>query len=220
MLRPALSHLITSEFKHTANIETPELSPLLRRVLVQCAAACVNAAREAIEIIHHHRSRQTGDVGFVDAWWYNVLFLYSSATCLVAARLCKSVQTEVPEDTLLESWRKCMAVLHEYGMFNSGVRKLVATLSILFDAVPQQYGRFEEASQGSRGMEMVTTATPVAHMSSLGRDQDSIPPYVLPSEPNWLSEQVTFDTLGDFNFGFDPNDVSWLMSAPMGSTYS
>jgi len=141
-------------------------------------------------------------VGSVDAWWYNVLFLYSSATCLVAARLAKSVQAEIG-DTILESWRKCMATLQEYSTFDSSVRKLIATLSILFDTIPRQYGRLES-----------TSAT-----FDLDPNPSIVPPDPFFAGSSWPSDQMPIAGVDDFDFGFDPDDLSWLMTVPLESSY-
>lgn len=202
LLRPALSHLLTIEFKQPGATDDSRLSPLFHRILIQCGTACVKAAQEAIALIHTEKAPQPGEVGSVDAWWYNVLFLYSSATCLVAARLTKSVQAEIG-DTILESWRKCMAILQEYSTFDASVRRLIATLSILFDTIPKQYGRLEATS---------ATFDLDQNPSALGSDP-------LFSGSSWQIIQRPTAGVDDFDFGFDPDDLSWLITVPLESSY-
>lgn len=132
-----------------------------------------------------------------------MLFLYSSATCLVAARLAKSMQAEINEVAVLESWRKCMAILQGYSTFDASVRKLIVTLSILFDTVPKQYGRLEATS------------------ATFELDPN---PSVVVSDPlflgsSWQTSQTTIAGVGGFDFGFDPDDLSWLMTVPLESSY-
>ena len=101
----------------------------------------MKVAQEAIETIYGGKAASAGDVGYFSAWWYNVLFLYTSATVLIAARLSPSILAEVSEESILDGWRKAMEVLEEYGVFGTSIRRLTDTLRLLFDAVPQQYSR-------------------------------------------------------------------------------
>lgn len=41
-------------------------------------------AQEAIETIHREISKSAGRVAQLSSWWYNVLYLYTSATVLVS----------------------------------------------------------------------------------------------------------------------------------------
>ena len=59
-----------------------------------------------VQTIYVEKMILPGEVGFLSAWWYNVLFLYASGSVLIAARLNDAILREVSEDAVLDSWRK------------------------------------------------------------------------------------------------------------------
>ena len=162
LLRPVLSNFITSDF-HDGERSVPLGSLLSYRISLQCAIVCVKVAQEAIDTIYRGKAANAGDVGHLSAWWFNVLFLYSSATVLIAARLSPSVRADVSEESILDSWRKAVEVLDEYGVFGSSIPHLTTTLRLLFDAVPQQYSRLK---QNPRQVEADTA--PLTHTQANG----------------------------------------------------
>ena len=174
------------------------VSPLFRPILLQCAVVCVQAAQEAIEVIHRERSTEIGAVGSVDAWWYNVLFLYSSATCLVAARLTATVQIQIQEESIEGSWRKCMEILGEYSTFNTSIQKVIATLNILYEAVPRQYSRMRlRPNDVDR-----PSCIPLGSEQPRGPLSEPIFQELVPAY-SWLSDQFLFDVPSDFDFDFN-----------------
>ena len=219
LLRPVLSYYVNADIQQAG---AAELSTLFQQILLQCAIACVKAAQEAIQLIAQEKSPLRGAVGAVDVWWFNVLFLYSSAACLVAARLTTAVQVEIPEESIHASWRRCLEVLGEYSTFNTSLRRLIATLNILFDAVPRQYSRLRASSTEAQGHGQADStdqgyATSLPLLALEG-DRDTVPAQLSPdfmTGYSWLNDQFPFVIPGDFDFGFDPNDLSWLTTIPM-----
>ena len=89
----------------------------------------------------------------VSEWWYNTLFLYTSATVLIAARLSPSILTEVCEDSVLMQWQRALEVLGDYNTFGPPVRHLMKTLRALFNTIPQQLsGRSRRLQQESSSL--------------------------------------------------------------------
>ena len=85
-LRPVLSSLIAYNglsSDSSANFGTN----LSYRIAHQCAIVCIKIAQDAIDLVHQYKDTQWATTGFIAAWWYNVLFVYSAATVLVATLL-------------------------------------------------------------------------------------------------------------------------------------
>lgn len=223
LLRPVLSHFVHADLQSSKRREPDGSNSLTRRTFLQCAIVCVKAAQEAINVICNNKSQQVGEIGHVDFWWYNVLFLYTSATVLIAARLSRDIQAEVSEDSLLDSWRTAIGVLEEYGTFNTSIRLLIGTLNLLFDAVPRQYSRLKtrpqtaDANIASLSNENAAeNQPPLGHLTN---SNESAPSLDLLSTGGiiWDSAQAPQDFFDGFDFNFDPNDLSWLTSVPVNS---
>ncbi|KIX94735.1 uncharacterized protein Z520_09425 [Fonsecaea multimorphosa CBS 102226] len=224
LLRPVLSSFITTEF-YNGDRSIAFASVLSRRIFLQCAIVCVRVALEAIHVIHQKRGRDAGDIGNLAAWWYNVLYLYTSATVLIAARLSPTILVDVSEESILDGWRKAMELLDWYGPFGPSIKRLTTILRLLSDAVPQQYSRFKGNSQQP-------PTNVVSVTQNLAQRSPSMPPW-RPSEPVDNAPVAVDDTAGaaaqddvylfsndpflDFDSVFDPNDLSWLMTIPLDS---
>ena len=217
-----LSNFINSDF-HDEERPVPFGSLLSHRIFLQCAIGCVKVAQEAIDTIHGRQAARAGDIGCLSAWWYNVLYLYTSATVLIAARLSPSILAEVSEESILDGWHKAVEVLEGYGVFGTSIRRLTNTLRLLFDAVPQQYSRLRQHPR-----QLEADAAPVTHPQAQGVTPL---PYWRPTNPvsslssslhepagNFTYENNNPSSTGalpEFDIVFDPNDLSWLMTVPL-----
>lgn len=164
-------------------------------------------------------------------WWFNVLFLYTSATVLIAARLSPSILAETTEEAILEGWNKAMDILEGYGTrFGQSIHRLTTTLRLLFDAVPQQYSRLRQNARQNE-TEVMSSTIPNNHNSNTG----SMAAFWRPMEQNGLSSSNFYDpardfvqdtdvllndpfmsgTWAEFDAAFDPTDFSWLMTVPV-----
>lgn len=223
LLRPVLSNFIVSEFPDDDDA-IPLGSILSHRVSLQCAIVCVKVAIEAIETVFRHRGSHPSALGSCAAWWYNVLYLYTSATALIAARTSATILAEVPKELILESWNKAIQVLEEYSRFGPSIRRLSTTLRLLSEAVPQQYSRFKENSRQSH-----LRSLPVSQAQAQAPAPSVVPlpywdltnfvstPVDDPTRENLLDNNMTdlTDPIFDLDRVFDPNDLSWLMTIPL-----
>ena len=222
LLRPVLSQLINTDCQSTEEHALEGSNSLTHRTFLQCAIVCVKAAQEAIDLICKEKSKHVGEVGNLDAWWYNVLFLYTSATVLIAARLSRAILAEVTEDSILAAWRNAVEVLEEYGTFNTSIRLLIATLNLLFDAVPWQYSRLRK-----QPAHVEADSAPILwHQLAVGiqspaRSQmhpaTSVPSPGFQAARDFAWDQNLTPTGFDCDIGFDPNDLSWLTAVPLHS---
>ncbi|OAL44780.1 hypothetical protein IQ07DRAFT_684639 [Pyrenochaeta sp. DS3sAY3a] len=140
LLRPILSAYLSSEgvrFSGGASIR----SSLADKIAEQFSVTCVKTAQEMIEIGYSERPRNPELVGITDARWHNVLFIYSAATVLIAAKLSPSILSKIPEHSVSKSWSRANDVLTSFQVFNPTVQRLVEALELIYQIIPEQYSR-------------------------------------------------------------------------------
>lgn len=198
---------------------------LSQRVALQCAIMCVSVAQETINLAYTRRDVDPNSVGPVAAWWYNVLFVYSAATVLVAAKLCTSLLSEISPDSISQSWNQAIELLRHYQDSSPVVEQLVAALHLLYNVLPEHYlqaketcwleGRsshaFSANSRGSAPMVPPYTGAVQSRISDLDASQ-------LGDEAGGMDLGAMVPDRGlaysDFDFAFDSNDLSWLHTMP------
>jgi hypothetical protein len=224
LLRPILSRFVTSSATEPREA-TAASSSLPYRIALQCSVVCVKTAQEAIEQIHSRLPADPNNIGPLAAWWFNVLFIYTAATVLVAARLRSAILSEISEDAIALSWQHAIEILNRYEAFGASAQRVVATLQILYDKVPERYLQYKIQPQTSNmDAEDAPNLQPRPNPNSrVGSQSWGIPPG-WPQNNNKLEVPQTAGTetsLGyfdNFDFNFDVNDVSWLNSAPFYQT--
>jgi hypothetical protein len=220
LLRTVLSTFITSEFQDRAG-SIPLDNLLSHRVHLQCAIVCVKTALEAINTIRKATAESSIGSNTSSAWWYNVLYLYTSATVLIAARLSSEILADVSEDAVLEAWHTAVHILEQYSAIGASIKRLTTTLRLLSEAVPQQYSRIKSSEQHVRSQtpavaqSHVQTAMQAAGMAT-GNTLDATS-FPLDGADGTPSGQDFFsaDFALDFDTVFDPSDLSWLMTIPL-----
>ncbi|KAJ5552045.1 hypothetical protein N7461_006743 [Penicillium sp. DV-2018c] len=160
-----------------------------RRIALQCSVICVKTAQETIELIHNNVPAD-GTGGPLPAWWYNILYVYTSATVLVAGRLCSEILAEVTENSIAQSWNCALEVLRKYQTYSTSARRCVAALEILYEQV---------ASEGS-----LPNNHPPSH---------SIGTSAVVLDDGSFGETINTAIVDNFDFP-DFQDMSWLNSVP------
>jgi hypothetical protein len=207
LFRPTLS-------KYCAIRDCSSVAPLIsmndsfpHRVALQCSIICVKAAQESIELIYNNVPAD-GTGGPLPAWWYNILcshesFLsfsrsiltcidvYTSATVLIAARLCSAILSEVTETSVTRSWNSALEVLRKYESYSTSARRCVAALEILYEQVVSE--GLPLPNQTSHSEVSANSANPVNEMS--------------------FGEGMNAAFLDSFELP-DFQDMSWLNSVP------
>ncbi|KAK9350162.1 fungal-specific transcription factor domain-containing protein [Lipomyces doorenjongii] len=222
-LRPVLSAYVASG---TSSIEAAASfgGVLSQRIALQCAIMCVTVAQETIELTYTKRPFDLNSVGPIAAWWYNVLFIYSAATVLIAAKLCPSISSEISEDSISHSWSLAIEILQSYQVFNPVIEQHVTALHLLFNVLPKHYlqskeTRLPEATY-TRDFSAVGLApgsiVPTDTQAQQLRTQDNVS--LQPNETNEIEDPTLQLDRGpgkfDFDFVFDNNDLSWLHTMP------
>ena len=191
------------------------------RIALQCSVVCVKTAQEAIEHIRSRLPVDPNDIGPLAAWWFNVLFLYTAATVLVAARLRSALIAEISEDAIAQSWQHAIEILNRYEAFGASAQRVVATLQILYDKVPERYmqHKFQPHPNVTAEYAQNVPAVPDS-ISGAGSQSWSFPS---PLPPTHKLDDVAVQMTGtdmslgyfdNFDFNFDVNDVSWLNQVP------
>ena len=146
LLRPILSRFVTSP--DTEPVDAAAVSGSLpHRIALQCSIVCVKTAQDAIEHIHSRLPADPSDIGALSPWWFNILFVYTAATVLVAARLRSAIASEITEVEIARSWQHAIEILSRYEAFGPSAQRVVATLQILYDKVPERYMQYKSQPQ-------------------------------------------------------------------------
>jgi hypothetical protein len=220
LLRPILQRFVSFEFR-IKDKAIPFGSLLSHRISIQCAIASVLIAQEAIDTIYLREATGSNEMKDLSTWWYNVIFLYTSATVLIAGSLSPSVVAEVSKDSIHDSFHKATGVLRLYTTFKPSLLRLITVLDILFQIIPQKFSRPKKASQRvESNMESSTSnraknaATfqywcPIKPVSgTLSTFQDT------EVHSNSDNNDGPSQVLSDLDLIFDLDDFTWLMRMP------
>jgi hypothetical protein len=181
----------------------------------------VKVALGAIDTIRKERGSNAGEIGFCDPWWYNVLYLYTSAKVLIAARLSPAILADVSEEAVLNGWQTAMDILEEHTPAATCIKRLTTTLRLLLEVVSHHYSRFKENSRQTRWdvssapQTQIQATVPLPYWCPL----DLVDSFSTPQDDQTRALQDDNDALPNdsfpvFDTGFDPNDLSWLMTVP------
>ncbi|RAH57691.1 C6 transcription factor [Aspergillus piperis CBS 112811] len=190
LFRPILSRYCTSREIGIADPMISLQDSFPQRVALQCSTICVKVAQEVIGLIHSNLPAD-GSSGPLPAWWYNILYVYTAATVLIAGRLCPAILEEVTEAAITQSWGNALEVLQRYHSHSTSARRCVAALEILYERV---------VSEGPPLHDHQTSAFPTNPASNGLGDLS-------------LGEGINSILLDSLDFP-DFQDMSWLNSVP------
>jgi hypothetical protein len=184
---------------------------------------CAKISQEAIDIIYREEVADAGKVRSVAAWWDNVLYVYTSATILIAARLSTSVLADVSEESLFDGLRKAVEILDRYKLFSASIPRLTATLRLLVEVVPRQYPRVYPQSRQDDAGTTAGNQTPSISGATFSfwcplkpKVYSFHPSHQTSSNSNFGNDQPALtEVRPDFDAVFDPEDFTWLMTIPL-----
>ena len=216
IFRPVLSRFCLAQNQLSSSITKFDDS-LPQRMALSCSTLCLRAAHEMIEIIHNNVDSETL-MGNVPLWWNAVLYVYTSATVLQAARLHPVVETSVGDYSTETSWRHAIGVLKYLERFGSTSQRSVVALEILADKITEAtapHGKTETGPGSAGGL-----PTPALSTWTNPSTSQTLAPMPAPADTGELEAGgVQFPGLGEpfdlSEFDFDLNDMSWLTSAPV-----
>ncbi|KAH8588230.1 fungal-specific transcription factor domain-containing protein [Bisporella sp. PMI_857] len=193
LFRPILSQFCLPQIAPT-DAGTVLDESLTQRMVLQCSNLCLRAAHDLISIVRVHFIKKDM-TGVLPAWWYNIFYVYTAATCLLAARLRPVIQHDIAHYTVAQSWNDAIEILKSLECFGESAQRCVTALEILSSKFPMVSEASDqhlspampELSSGAGG-----SASDVDHVSFAG-----------------------FGRRSDLSiFNFDPNDMSWINSVP------
>ncbi len=242
LFRPILSRfcLAQPDTTYTSPSSDVEHESLPQHLALACSNLCLRAAHDAIHLIYCHLDRET-ITGPVPQWWNCILFTYSAATVLQAARLRPMGSPNYNIDT---SWNHALEIIHSFEPLSPLVQRCVLALEILADKITETTGQNNHAAAPRSS---TTTAGP---LSTLRPNSASVPTarsMPTPNAAHWtekdgpspasappptpsgaveaanallpgMGESLEAGGVaggGTMGFDFDLNDMSWLTSAPV-----
>ncbi|KAL4898080.1 C6 transcription factor [Aspergillus ambiguus] len=190
LFRPILSKYCTAR-------DMGDTDPLIsihdsfpQRVALQCSIICVKVAQEVVELIYTNIPAD-GSAGPLPAWWYNILYVYTAATVIIAGRLCPAILEEVTESALTRSLNSALEILRKYQSYSTSARRCVAALEILYERV---------VSEGVPQNDQAASNQPAGMAANNTNDMS-------------LGEGMNAILLDGFDLP-DFQDMSWLNSVP------
>ncbi|KAJ6172659.1 hypothetical protein N7470_001726, partial [Penicillium chermesinum] len=103
-------------------------------ILVNCAAACVNAAIDLVSLMH-----ETYLTSHTDAWWYNGFYTSTAGFVLIMSYSCRSILKQIDTQVIAETWRKCEEVLTHMAAFSLSARNSLQFLQVTHQHIIQNY---------------------------------------------------------------------------------
>ena len=188
----------------------------------------MKVAQDVVSLVYSQRSAQAGSVGSTANWWFNVLFIYTAATVLIASLLSPSIVDDIPEASILASWHSALEILDGYSAFGPSITRLVTTLQVLFDTVPKQHSQRKQQRLHTQLPQQPASRPSNAH-SERHADNRTVRWRVSPSvaAPAMMSgldgervpapeQYLDFSPLptGFFDGTGDPFDLAWLTDLP------
>ncbi|EFX02461.1 fungal specific transcription factor domain containing protein [Grosmannia clavigera kw1407] len=185
MHRPILTQLVAPEgtAQHGSSESRHEhraaagYTPLSRDGLhyafaLECAKACVEAAKRLILLVHRtYLTDQT------DAWWWNVLYTCTAGLVLIVLRLCPDLWQMLDRDEIAELWGRCQSVLQQLAYFSVSARKSMTLLLKVNENVLLKQAAMEgRGGEGEGSNDVGATANINSQQAvdpTLDRDQDA-----------------------------------------------
>ncbi|RDH29672.1 fungal-specific transcription factor domain-domain-containing protein [Aspergillus welwitschiae] len=203
LLRPILSKYCDLYNQSTITYHPSEDS-LPQRFALQCSIVCVKSAQDLIDMTYTNLAmdNSTNTIGLLPAWWYNILYIYTASTVLIAGRLHQAILSELHEDSISRTWQRALDILRKYQSYSSSAQRCIVALELLDEKVTAAI------DMKRRGGNYHGSVMPAGNNNSGGGDGSAASPRDV-SLGEGLSAAVldTWD-LPDFF------DMSWLNSVP------
>jgi hypothetical protein len=138
LFRPVLSRFSSICYDEANPADKDSLA---YKLALQCSVICVQSALHTIHLfgkIHNSVRLELLD-DLLPSWWYCILYLYTAATVLVAARLNSSILVELgDEEVVLEASKTVAECLTRYGAFGKHAQRCAAAVALLFEQIPHR----------------------------------------------------------------------------------
>ncbi|KAI8933954.1 hypothetical protein NX059_008728 [Plenodomus lindquistii] len=213
LMRPILSAYLSAEDVSSSGGASIR-SSFSEKIAEQCSVACIKTAQEMIDIGYSERPRDPNLVGITEAWWHNVLFIYSAATVLMAARLSPSILSEIPEQSVLRSWSRANDVLRAFQVFNPKVQRLVEALELIYQIIPEQYCRSRHQIQEDEIHAEEPQEVPIQPQQDPQSQDFLSAAYAADMQTISTPAEYSGDGIVDNELLFGVNNLTWLTAMP------
>lgn len=208
LLRPSLSALITlnglnGSTETAGQTYRSQRSRVAHKALIDTSVACFRAAQEAINIVHGRQTPDPRAVTNSSSWWHNILYVYTAATIVIAAKARISALTEITEIEIANAWQQAINTLQHYSVFGPSIAAMVASLQLLYDSVSQKTidSQVEKPVQSQSTVDTGFDFSDIVGAKSI----DAATLSTIDISSPMLTEDM---------FLFDPTDTSWLDVSP------
>lgn len=149
------------------------------------------------------------------------MYLYTAATVILAARLQPLILADVSEDAIDSTWQIAISTLEMYEPYGKVVRRLLATIKLLAQQVPESYMEYRRRNvpagntdnNSDVGVSNLDSTKSTANSQRI--PDDDYPGINIPADDEtFLGDKDAFADLNSTDFTFDPNDISWLIDIP------
>ena len=215
LFRPVLSLLVAPEIRSRALSQTPRPASiwLPLAMALPCARECVASALETISIIHERQNWSNEKIiEPLPAWWFEVFFIYTTATALIPARVYSYIRGDVPQSDLLTAWQHSLEVLNHLSPLSPSAVSCIAALQVLDDElVFEQSGVQPQFPSHGPGLPAEPSAS---NPTSLGNGirQFGLPVEV-PGSAAPAGQHPSFAS--DLDHMLQMQDFSWLDTLPV-----
>ena len=132
------------------------------KIALQCSVSCVETALETIDfldrIISNKELSELDDL--LPGWWYSILYIYSAAAVLLAARLHPTIVSDISERAIVDGWQRVMKILKRFASLNRYAATCAESLNRLFKKVRQQHSDVQRPPSQQRVATETSSAQP------------------------------------------------------------
>ncbi|KAI5949270.1 hypothetical protein KGF57_004869 [Candida theae] len=153
------------------------------------ALHCITLAMEFLEVISKYRA---GDIVYLPAHWYNVFYIYSIGTVLLAANLQVTLHKDMDMVAFERAWSLCLEMLRSYTQQSESASRCLEVLEMMGNKVQISSRRL--ATQANTPSNDVITLRESEMHYSPGSTSPEVPTDVLYS--------LLYDTAGPFGGPF------------------
>jgi hypothetical protein len=171
LFRPILSRFCLAQPDTTypsssSSAQNMEHESLPQHLALACSNLCLRAAHDAIHLIHSNLDRES-ITGPVPQWWNCILFTYSAATVLQAARLRPMGISSYNIDT---SWTHALEIIRSFEPLSPLVQRCVLALEMLADKISETTAAAHGRAPGDGHIHRPVATTMAGASSTLHAD--------------------------------------------------
>lgn len=167
------------------------------------ALLCVNLAMELINIISKHRA---GDIVYLPAHWYNVFYIYTAGTILLAAKLQVTLHKDIDMIVFERAWNLSLEILRSYTQQSESASRCLKVLEMMGNKVHISSQRLATQANTPDSMNDDRIDHGRLHANSIYPLHDYSPSSTSSEVPTDVLYSLLYDTAGPFGGPFHYTD--------------